>query len=157
MKYLKLYEYYNSKITKEDMIRNFNTIDELYKYFEKNDTIISTLKIYYRFKKTFENFNYDSNTGEDSNQNLNPALKQEVESYVDGLIEKDYKKLLTMLGIKKHGREIDIDKLKEKAIEYFLESPDRMRKLNIPFNSVPVQTSIIPKTNNIGGYSRERL
>lgn len=62
-----------------------------------------------------------------------------------------------MLGIKKHGREIDIDELKEKAIEYFLESPDRMRKLNIPFNSVPVQTSIIPKTNNIGGYLRERL
>ena len=136
---------------------NFNTINDVYRYFENNSTIIEIIKIRYKKENTLENFNIDSNAGDDNNQSLNPALKKEVEEYVNDLIEKDYKKLLNMLGIKKYGREIDVDELKEKAIKYFLEVPDRMRKLNIPFNSNPMQTNIIPKTNNIGGCLRERL
>ena len=88
-------------------------------------------------------------------EDFNPAIKKEVEDYVDELIEKDYNELLKILNIKTPGREIDVDELKQQAIEYFMDAPDRMNQNNLSFKSVPVKTNVIPKLTNIGGYLRE--
>ena len=108
-----------------------------------------------RFLKTYEHFNITNNLSEDTNQVLNPALKQEIEHYVDELIEKNYNKLLKMLGIDVSDREVDFDELKIRAIEFFIEEPERMKKVNISFNSLPTKTNIIPKFQNIGLALRE--
>lgn len=110
-----------------------------------------------KYLKTFEIFSVDVNVGVDNNTNLNPALKKQVEDHVNMLIEKDYNKLLKMLNIKTPGRKIDVDELRKKAIEYFLEAPDRMRNLNLPLKSLSIQTNVVPKTNNIGGCLSGRL
>ena len=91
-----------------------------------------------RFLKTYEHFNITNNLSEDTNQVLNPALKQEIEHYVDELIEKNYNKLLKMLGIDVSDREVDFDELKIRAIEFFIEEPERMKKVNISLNSLPI-------------------
>lgn len=88
-------------------------------------------------------------------ESYNPALKIEIENYIDNLIEKDYNKLLSILNIKKQAREIDIDELKEKAIKYFIEEPERMSILNIAPHYITKGNNIIPHINNIGGYLRE--
>ena len=111
-----------------------------------------------RFLKKFnESYTKECNEYFKTYEDFNPSTKKEVEDYVDELIEKDYGKLLKILNIKTPDREIDVDELKQQAVEYFTEVPDRMNKTILSFNSIPVKANVIPKLTNIGYCLRESI
>ena len=112
-----------------------------------------------KFIKKFENFETDETRGIVSDYpEINQANQLEAKKYVDSIFDSgsgsDLYQMCKDIGSKMPVTDDDVDELKKRAVEYFIENPEKMRGKNVKFSTYPISDSDrIPRTNNVGGTS----
>ncbi len=115
-----------------------------------------------KYLRKFENFSKDGVEADGQTYpKYNPVVSLNAKKYVEGLFSQGLnqmtKDICKEMGIDAPKSDEELEKVKEMAIKYFTENPERMKKSTseMTFKTVPVRTDPIPKTNNIGGVYHE--
>jgi len=125
---------------------------------------------YIKTFRSFESVGFGNNiTGIGSDEatfdhSNNPVLKQQVERYVDSMLDSEITILCKKIGIQApkdlEGSEMDSfsDKVREKAIAFFMKNPAHMDanndvEIEKDLKYTMDETDRVPMTNNIGGTS----
>ena len=115
-----------------------------------------------KYIKRFENFINDDNRGESGNMpNYNPKERLDAKEYVEALFNSrsgvEINAVCKEIGCKAPGNDEELDEVKEKALKYFIDNPERI-DTNITNGSNVKQYPYnggdgVVRTNNVGGSS----
>jgi len=116
-----------------------------------------------KYLNRFENFDNDESrsSGESTYPEYNQANRLKAKQYVDDMFSKgagdEVTELCKEVGCDMPKDDSGLDEVKEKAIAYFIENPERMKNVGgYDFKSFPAGGGDgVVRTNNIGGALHE--
>jgi len=109
--------------------------------------------------KRFENFDTDETRGTVAEEpKYNPVKSLNAKNYVDLILNKgggaEVTEMCKEIGVEMPKDDSGLEKLREDAIRYFTENPERIKSLDQPIKKYPYAgTDGVVRTNNIGGSS----
>ena len=114
--------------------------------------------------RTFEEYSHEDGLEVDmqSYPEYNQGLRQQARKHVDDVFAMGSGQAVTALckevGIAMPKDDESVDAAKERAVDYFIKNPERMRVIvPPPTGVVPVKTGDgIVRTNNVGGVHHDR-
>lgn len=116
-----------------------------------------------KYISTFENFTNDDNRGDRQEYpQFNQAENLQAKEYVDQVFSQgagsEVYDLCKEIGCETPKDDDSIDTIKQKAIDYFIANPERIKKLQKPeFKTFPHYSGDgVVRTNNIGGVHESK-
>jgi len=109
--------------------------------------------------KKFESFSKDGvDVDHQEYPSVNVAIQQSAKNYVEttfaGGSNSDVAAICKEIGIKPPKDDQELESVKEMAVDYFIKNPERMKSTS-SVRSMPVKSSVVPTTNNVGGALHE--
>ena len=116
-----------------------------------------------KFIQKYENFTTDDNRGDNQSfPKYNQANRLKAKQYVDQIFSggsgPEVVEMCKEIGCDRPTNDEELESVKEKALEYFIDNPERIKEVGTSFQSYPYSgngNDGIVRTNNVGGVVRE--
>jgi hypothetical protein len=112
-----------------------------------------------KYIRKFENFDTDGNRADaQSYPKFNQTINLKAKEYVDHILNKgsglEVTQLCKEIGCDLPNQDEDLDSIREMAVKYFIENPERIKDFEVSFKQFPYGGSDgVVRTNNVGGTS----
>ena len=114
-----------------------------------------------KFIKKYENFVNDENRSKIAEEpEYNPVKRLAAKNYVDLIFNKgsgaEVNALCKEIGKKSPQNDEELEALKEDAIKYYIDNPERIKDTDQPITKYDYYggSKVAPTTNNVGGTSQ---
>ncbi len=116
-----------------------------------------------KFIQKYENFTTDDNRADNQSfPKYNQADRLKAKQYVDQIFSggsgPEVVEMCKEIGCDRPTNDEELESVKEKALEYFIDNPERIKEVGMTFKSYPYSgggNDGIVRTNNVGGVVRE--